>query len=74
MGVPSSSPRAGGPRQLEEEDSEGKKVMTKWTEEEKQQAIQLLEVHGKQWALISGEMGGTKKPEQIKNFFSVSPI
>jgi len=72
MGVPSSSPRAGGPRQLEEEDSEGKKVMTKWTEEEKQQAIQLLEVHGKQWALISGEMGGTKKPEQIKNFFSVS--
>ena len=71
-GVPASSPRAGGSRQIEEEDSEGKKVMTKWTEEEKQQAIQLLEVHGKQWALISGAMGGTKKPEQIKNFFSVS--
>jgi len=73
-GVPASSPRAGGSRQMEEEDSEGKKVMTKWTEEEKQQAIELLEVHGKQWALISGEMGGTKKPEQIKNFFSVSRL
>jgi len=74
MGLPASSPRAGGSRQMEEEDSEGKKVMTKWTEEEKQKAIQLLEVYGKQWALISGEMGGTKKPEQIKNFFSVSLV
>ena len=73
MEVPASSPRYGAPRPMDEEDAEAKKVMTKWTEEEKQQAIKLLSKHGKQWALISGEMGGSKKPEQIKNFFSVSP-
>lgn len=59
------------PRQHDDEDVEGKRVMTKWTEEEKHYAIQLLETYGKQWALISGMMEGRKKPEQIKNFFSV---
>ena len=46
-----------------------RRSLAKWSEEEKQQAIELMGVHGKQWVTIAREMGDTKRPEQIRNFF-----
>lgn len=46
------------------------KVIAKWTDEEKQQVVRLIEQHGRAWGKISELMQGSKKPEQIKNFYS----
>jgi transposase-like protein len=54
---------------FEGEGRDGRRVLNKWSEAEKQQAIQLLEQLGKNWNEIARQMGNSKKPDQIKNFY-----
>jgi len=49
--------------------AEGKRQMTKWTDEEKRICIEAMGQLGKNWAEIANYMGHTKRPEQIKNFY-----
>lgn len=49
--------------------AEPKRIMAKWTDEEKQTCIEAMGQLGKNWGEIAKYMGHTKRPEQIKNFY-----
>jgi hypothetical protein len=71
MGVPASVPHEGG---LEYGDDFDWKVREKWTNEEDQFLIALVDQHGKKWSVLAKYFNGSRTVSQCRNrYFRLYP-